>query len=233
MSQSIIYTFALPPSTFIYLLFDYQSNMTQNNIDEETLTVLFEESIRQRGEILSDMARLGDRIHSITNMVIVLIGLFIGAWVYIMQNTASIPDIFNIPALASIFLLISALIVGLCSHFPSTYRIGMSPVALNKLKYEQKNVVTNKLFETHLIHQREIMLNTSAKPLVLSLMLILILGAIIEYVIVLLQYVYNFNEETIWLSTGIALFFVILLIGIESLRNLKVRKIIKEELEEI
>ena len=153
---------------------------TNENVKNETGELLLTETVRARSELLEIMWKHSDRLFNFLNINILLIGLF--------STTAFYSYSFHPPHLIplgiSVCLLIGGLFFGLYGMLPRGASILMNPDTLYKLKIddnETKETVIDKLLQTYLCHQKELIPKCDKKPFFIKIDIMILFASLLAY----------------------------------------------------
>ena len=147
------------------------------------LDILLEEAIRSREEILHTIEDSSNKIFTLSNISLVLIGAYVTSIFLIGLDI----KIIVLPFLLAVGLSMGGLITGLFAMFPRYFDIIIVPAELYGLKIEERNDIIDKLLQTYLIQENKLLLKAGEKPLFLKTIAIFMIGSIVAFFVVIVS----------------------------------------------
>jgi hypothetical protein len=151
--------------------------------DTNGLDILLKEAIRSREEILHTIEDSSNKIFTLSNISLVLIGAYVTSIFLIGLER----KIIIFPFLLAVGLSMGGLITGLLAMFPRYFDIIIVPAELYGLKIEERNDIIDKLLQTYLIQENKLLLKAGEKPLFLKTIAIFMIGSIVAFFVVIVS----------------------------------------------
>jgi hypothetical protein len=195
--------------------------------DTETLEILLKEAIRSREEILHSIEESSNKIFALSNISLILIGAYITSIFVIGLDKTVI-----VPFFIAIFLSMGGLTIGILAMFPQYLDIIIVPNELYRLTIEQKHHILDKLLQTYLIQEKNLLLKAGEKPLFLKLIATFMIGSISAFLIVIIAIILEVENSAPLLTSSVVILFAVVCMVIITLRKYKKRKTnLKKQLE--
>jgi len=164
--------------------------MNKDTLNTDSLEILLKEAIRSREEILHSIEESSNKIFALSNISLVLIGAYITSVFFIGLDK----KIIILPFLLAVSLSMGGLTIGLLAMFPQYLNIIIVPNELYGLKIEQKHDILDKLLQTYLIQENNLLLKAGEKPFFLKTIATFMIGSIITFLIVIVAIILDIES---------------------------------------
>lgn len=164
--------------------------MNKDALNTDSLEILLKEAVRSREEILHSIEESSNKIFALSNISLVLIGAYITSVFFIGLDK----KIIILPFLLAVSLSMGGLTIGLLAMFPQYLNIIIVPNELYGLKIEQKHDILDKLLQTYLIQENNLLLKAGEKPFFLKTIATFMIGSIITFLIVIVAIILDIES---------------------------------------
>ena len=191
--------------------------MDKNTPHTDSLEILLREAIRSREEILHSIEESSDKIFALSNISLVLVGAYITSIFFIGLDK----KIIIFPFLLAVSLSMGGLTIGLLAMFPQYLNIIIVPNELYSLKREQKHDILDKLLQTYLIQENNLLLKAGEKPFFLKTIATFMIGSITAFLIVIIAIILDVESGR---AVYLVIFSLVILIAVLYMVATNIRK---------
>jgi len=178
-----------------------------NEINEgeiSKLELILKEAKESRKERLNHLIIQESRMWTVLNFLPILIGIYLTSAVFMYEKK---PISLSLPL--GITLTLFAIVICLKGVFPSIYRT-IKPDEMYALTEEKRKDILDKLIQTYLIEEKELIYKIEKNALFMMLIIVLTIGSIIEF-IYFGAICFILKDESFMLISNMSIFWIILI----------------------